>query len=175
MQKSTILFTSLFTFEIRRACVEKTIILRMATMCIFSLFMRGCASSPQQRSTSERVADVVVGAGSSALTGTSLGANGGTDYTPKLEVILLGGQSCLTLAPASLTLGIIDANTNRIVALALPVHKNWIVIGDLKLVKGEYWFQLTHHSSRVVFKERRVYSGEGFWRPTLSLSCPAIH
>ena len=123
----------------------------------------------------EHVADVVVATGSSALTGTSLGANGGTDYTPQLEVILLGGRTCLTLAPSSLTLGIIDANTSRIVALALPVHKNWIVIGELKLGKGEYWFQLTQYSSRVILKERRVYSGEGVWRPTLSLSCPASH
>ena len=130
----------------------------------------GCTSAPNERSPVERATGVALGVTSSALTGVSID-NGSALYSTMLEALVTGGFSCLNFSSDSLTLKIINLTDGKELAMALPISDKWYINHELKLLKGNYLFQLHKRSSQIVFSKEFAYTGQGVWRPILKLEC----
>jgi hypothetical protein len=138
----------------------------VVALCIM---MVSCSSSPRERTTSEQAIDVTL----SAATKGFLGSSGGQSFNARLNAVVLGGYSCARLSPSSLKLRITDTRTGDVIALALPIEKDWTIFGSLKLLKGEHMFTLVETTGRELSTEKIVYSGETLWKIALKLRCPA--
>lgn len=141
----------------------------LKTIAVF-LVATGCTSAPNERSPLERTTGVVLGATSSALTGVTID-NGSALYSTILEAFVTGGFSCLNFSSDSLTLKIINLTDGKELAMALPISDKWYINHELKLLKGNYLFQLQKSSSKIVFSKEFTYNGEGRWKPILKLEC----